>query len=239
MSGGAGVRRSRGAWVLFCCMLTLFLCETAGFAHAEDALLTKAFVVKFKGVDEVATLVNPLLSEKGAVTLQPSLHTVIVQDYEKNLRQIEMAIASFDVAPATAEISIKLIRASKSTEETPISEEVKSMSKLGEVLKFNHYSLLDTGLVQCQEGQVSTILLAGAYQISFTPDVIAEGDGVIRLKSFQLKKRKQQTPGRGPWVPMLSLTINLRNEETLVLGATRFEASDQAVMIILSGKVKR
>jgi hypothetical protein len=34
------------------------------------------------------------------------------------------------------------------------------------------------------------------------------------------------------------LTLNLRNAETLVLGASRFEESDQALMVILLAKVK-
>ncbi len=203
-------------------VLLLFAVLSFSVLQAEEALLTKAFVVKFKKVDEVASLVNPLLSEKGAVTLQPSLHTVIVQDKETNLRQIEMAIAGFDVPPLSAEISIKLIRATKGSAQQPISDEIKSMAKIGDVLKFNEYSLLDTGTVQCQEGEISQLTLADSYQISFVPDVIQGGDGAIRLKSFQLRKHKKETKGHGPWVPVLSLTLNLRNGETLVLGASRF-----------------
>jgi hypothetical protein len=220
-------------------LLTLLLVLSFSLLQAEEALLTKAFVVKFKKVDEVASLVNPLLSERGAVTLQPSLHTAIVQDREMNLRQIEMAIAAFDVPPLSAEISIKLIRATKGQAHPPISDEIKSMAKIGDVLKFNEYSLLDTGTIQCQEGEASQLTLADSYQISFLPDVIQGGDGVIRLKSFQLRKHKKETRGHGAWIPVLSLTLNLRNGETLVLGASRFEESDQALLIVLSGKVKQ
>src|SRR5262249_55073858 len=83
---------------------------------AEDTVLTKAFVIKFRKVDEVASIVNTLLSDKGAVTMQPRLQTIVVQDYEKNLRQIEMAITAFDVPPPAVEISVKLVRASKNPE---------------------------------------------------------------------------------------------------------------------------
>ena len=76
------------------------------------------------------------------------------------------------------------------------------------------------------------------YQLSFVTDVIQEGKGIIRLKNFQLKKRKKEVKGSDVFVPLISLTLNLRNAETLVLGASRFEESDQALMVILLAKVK-
>ncbi len=209
------------------------------FLYAEEQVLTKAFTVKFKEVNEVATLVNPLLSEKGALTLQPKLRTLVVQDYENHLRQIEMAIIAYDVPPPAVEISLKLVRATKNTQVSPISEEIKQMAKLGEVLKFNQYVLLDTSLVHSEEGQTSVVTLAKEYQLNFVTDVIQEGNGIIRLKNFQLKKRKKDGNAKESFVPLISLTLNLRNAETLVLGASRFEESDQALMVILLAKVKK
>jgi hypothetical protein len=207
--------------------------------HAQDPLLTKAFTIKFKKVDQVASLINGLLSEKGAVTLQPRLQTIVVQDYEKNLRQIEMAIAAFDVPPPAAEVSVKLVRASKNAEASPISDEIKNMARVGDVLKFNQYALLDSGIVECEEGQNSVLSLAREYQISFIPDIIQEGNNIIRLKNFQLKKKKKDGNGKGTFLALLTVTVNLRNAETLVLGASRFEESDQALLIMLLGKVKK
>jgi hypothetical protein len=217
--------------------LIMMLLVTSVFA--EDSVLTKAFVIKFRKVDEVASIVNTLLSDKGAVTMQPRLQTIVVQDYEKNLRQIEMAITAFDVPPPAVEISVKLVRASKNQEVAGISDEIKNMAKLGEVLKYNQYSLLDSGLIESQEGENTVLSLAKDYQLSFLADVIEEGNGIIRLKNFQLKKRKKDSDGKEVFVSLISLTLNLRNAETLVLGASRFEESNQALMVILNGKVKK
>ncbi len=213
----------------------------ATVASGQDPILTKAFVVKFKDVNEVASVINGLLSEKGAVTIQPKLRTLIVQDFEKNLRQVEMAIAAYDTPPPAVEISVKLIRASRNKDSaaTPIADEIKNMTKLGEVLKFNQYSLLDSGLIECQEGENSVLLLAHDYQLSFLPDIIQEKGSIIRLKDFQLKKRRKDSDGKEFFAPMITVTLNLREAETLVLGASRFEESDQALLIVLLGKVKK
>ena len=228
------------AKLIFLLMVLLFALSAIGTGiSAEDQLLTKAFVVKFREVDEVASLVKPLLSDQGAVTLQPRLHTVIVQDFDRNLRQIESAIASFDVPPPSAEIAIKLVRATKETDPLPVTEEVKNMARIGDVLRFNQYKLLDTGSIQCQEGQSTELSLAKDYRISFVPDVIQEGNGVIRLKNFQLKRHVNDQRSKDPFVNLISVTVNLRNGETLVLGASRFEDSDQALLVILLGKVKK
>lgn len=217
----------------------LFLLVIQSFVFGADQVLTKAFTIKFKKVDEVATIVNSLLSDRGAVTMQPRLQTLVVQDYERNLRQIEMAIAAFDVPPPAAEVSVKLVRASKNTEETSISNEIKNMAKVAEVLKFNHYSLLDSGILQCEEGQNSVLSLAKDYQLSFIADIIEEKNNIIRLQNFQLKKRKKDSEGKEIFVALITVTINLRDGETLVLGASRFEESDQALLVILLGKVKK
>jgi hypothetical protein len=219
-------------WLI--CMFIL-----GSIAFADDAVLTKAFTVKFKPVDQVASVVNGLLSAKGAITLQPSLKTIVVQDYEKNLRQVEMAIAAYDVPPPSVEISVKLVKATKNPDPPPVSEEIKSMARFSEVLKFNDYSLLDSGVIESEEGQPSGLTLAREYQLNFLPDVIQEGNGIIRLKNFQLMKRKVDGKGKATFAPLLSVTLNLRNAETLVLGASRFEDSDQALLIILLAKVKK
>ncbi len=228
--------RSSAPLLLCTSAIVLALCV---IANAQDTLLTKAFTIKFRKVDEVASVINGLLSEKGAVTLQPKLQTIVVQDYEKNLRQVEMAIAAFDVPPPAAEVSVKLVRASKTAEASPISDEIKNMARVGDVLKFNQYALLDSGIVECEEGQNSVLSLAREYQISFVPDIIQEGNNIIRLKNFQLKKKKKDGNGKDSYLALLTVTVNLRNAETLVLGASRFEESDQALLIMLLGKVKK
>lgn len=220
-------------WVLALILAAAFFTT----APAQEEILTKAFVIKFKKVDEVASVVNRLLGGKGAVTLQPGLRTIIVQDTGKNLRQIEMAIATFDTPPPSVEITIKLVRATKSSAEPTISDEIRNMARLGEVLRFNQYALMDSAIIEAQEGQSSVLLLAKDYQLHFFPDVVQEGNGIIRLKNFELRKRTRGK-GKGLFTPLISVTVNLRSGETLVLGASRFEESDQALLVILLGKMK-
>jgi hypothetical protein len=172
------------------------------------------------------------------VTLQPKLRTIVVQDYEANLRQIEMAITGFDVPPPAAEVSVKLVRASRQAKETPVSEEIQNMARVGDVLKFNDYALLDSGRLECQEGELSELTLAKDYRLTFVADIIQEGSKIIRLKNFQLQKRKKDPAGKEVFAPLITVTVNLRESETLVLGASRFEDSDQALLVVLLGKVK-
>lgn len=234
LTAKSATRAKKKSFFIFLALLAFFAVCT----FAEDAILTKAFTVKFRRVDEVAAVINGLLSDRGAVTMQPKLRTIVVQDVEKNLRQVEMAIAAFDVPPPTAEISVKLVRASRSAKDVPISEEIKNMARVGDVLKFNDYSLLDSGLIQCQEGESSVLSLARDYRLSFNADIIQQGSRIIRLKNFELKKRKMDK-GKEVFAPLISVTINLRDSETLVLGASRFEDSDQALLVVLLGKVKQ
>jgi type II secretory pathway component GspD/PulD (secretin) len=219
-------------WILICVLVSLCVI-------AEEGLLTKAFTIKFKKVDEIATLVNEMLSERGAVTIQPRMKTLVVQDREDSLRRIEAVIIATDVPPPSVEISIKLVLARKNARPAPVSEEIKSIANVNEVLRYNNYSLLDSGLIESEEGESSTLLLANQYQLGFVTDVVQERSGMIRLKNFNLQKLKVDRSGGKSFASLISLTLNLRNAETLVLGASRFESSDQALLLILSGKVKK
>ena len=220
-------------------VLTAVIVLIAALGSTEESIITKAFAVKFRKVEDAATLVNSLLSEKGAVTMQPHIKTLVVQDYEKNLRQVEMALAEFDSPPPSIELSVKLVLARKTENAPPVSQEIKDIGKLGEVLRFNNYTLLDNGIITSEEGRPAILNLAKEYQISFTTDVVQEGNGIIRLKNFQLKKRPKGRARSGGMISLLSVTLNLKNAETLVLGASQFEESNHALLIVLLGKVKK
>lgn len=204
---------------------------------AEDALLTRAFTIKFRKVEDAAITVNRLLSEHGAVTIQPHIKTIVVQDYEPNLRKIEAALASYDTPAPSMDLSIKLVLAKKVDGVVPPDQE--DIGNVGKVLRFNQYSVLDRGAVTSQEGRVAALNLAEEYQLTFVTDSIQEDNGLIRLKNFELRKIKKGKGGKDSAPPLLSMTLNLRNAEQLVLGASRFEGSDQALLIILVGKVKK
>jgi hypothetical protein len=223
----------------FSALLFLFLLLLQLPAFGEEVILTRAFSMKFRKVEDAVFLVNRLLSDKGAVTMQPHLKTIIVQDYESNLKEIGVALDAFDTPPPSVELSIKLILARKSESAVPSAQEMKDIGKLGEVLRFNHYTLLDDGTITSEEGRSAAINLAKEYQVTFLTDVIQEGNGIIRLKNFELRKIKKGKGGKDSSAPLLSVTLNLRNSETLVLGASRFEESDRALLIILLGKVKQ
>jgi type II secretory pathway component GspD/PulD (secretin) len=223
-----------GSWTLAIVLILI----VAG-ASAEESIITKAFSVKFRKVEDAASLVNGLLSEKGAVTMQPHIKTLVVQDYERILRQVEMALAEFDSPPPSIELSVKLVLARKTDNAQPVSQEIKDIGKLGEVLRFNNYTLLDNGIITTEEGRSAILNLAREYQISFTTDVVQEGNGTIRLKNFQLKKKPKGRAKSGSMIPLLSVTLNLKNAETLVLGASQFEESNHALLIVLLGKVKK
>ncbi|HJZ11370.1 MAG TPA: hypothetical protein VJ521_04425 [Acidobacteriota bacterium] len=217
-------------------LLLLLFC---GSVFAQEVVLTKAITVKFRKLEEVASLINPMLSEKGAVTLQPKMRTVVIQDYHKNLRSIEMAVAKFDTPPAAFELSVKLVQATKGNGAANGPSQTEDWEKVGQVLRFDHFSVLDSELVHSVMGQPSNVLLAKDYQLQFVADVIPEGNGIVRLKNFRLNKKKKDAAGKEIFAPLLSMTLNLRDQETLVLGASRFEDSDRALLVILLAKVKK
>jgi type II secretory pathway component GspD/PulD (secretin) len=217
--------------------LLLFLFLLPFQLFAEETILTRAFTIKFRKVEDAAMIVNRLLSEHGAVTIQPHIKTIVVQDYEANLKKIEGSLASYDTPAPSIDLSIKLVLAKKV--DGAVQPEQEDIGNVGKILRYNQYSVLDHGSVSSQEGRSSAVNLGEQYQLTFVTDSIQQDSGIIRLKNFELRKIRKGKGGKDPAPPLLSMTLNLRNAEQLVLGASRFEDSDQALLVILVGTVKK
>jgi hypothetical protein len=150
-------------------------------------------------------------------------------------------LASLSLKTPTArsvEFSIKLMVATKS-DQSPVSKQIKYIGNTGDSARFYNYALLDDGMVTSIEGRPAGLYLAREYQVRFLTDTIQEKEGIIRLKNFELRKIRRGKGGKDPVTPLISANLNLRNAETAILGASKVDESDQTILIILLGKVKK
>ena len=110
------------------CLLGLLLFLCPGSLHPQSSpepnahrLPTQLFTVRFKDVNDVYLLIEPLLSAKGSVSMQPRLKTLAVTDDEDTLRRVEEMIRSYDLPPKNVEVALQLILASTKGQPEKIS----------------------------------------------------------------------------------------------------------------------
>jgi len=202
---------------------------------AETAASVKVFVLRYKRVEEATLLVRPLLSDSGSIVLQARINALTITDRPAALAAITQALSQFDVPPRGYSIAVKMVRARADASAGDLSREIGGIgNKLREVFRFNDYALIDSAVLAGAEGDSVSYLLGGEYRLSFRIEPAGQGT-TLRLAAFSLA-RERPVPGPGGRhivSPLFRTTLNVGLNQTLVLGASKEEASKKALLLIL------
>lgn len=206
---------------------------------------TQIFTVRFKDVNDVYLLIEPLLSARGSVQMQPRLKTLAVTDDEETLRRVEAMIASYDLPPRNVEVALQLILASAAAKppET-ISPRIRGViEKLNEIsTRWSDYRLLGTATVPCSEGEKTSVELGEDYRISFAVDYASEGQKLVRFKRFTLDRRERSAPAEGTddrFTRVLDTALNLKEDKLYIFGASKLESSNRALFMTITASMPR
>jgi hypothetical protein len=200
--------------------------------RAADAAV-RVFVLKHKRVEEAALLIRPHLSDSASVTLTQRLNAMTVTDREENLSTIARVIAGFDVPPRGFTFAIKLVRARADVPAGSMAQEIGGLgAKLKSMFQFKDYALIDSAVLQGLEGHPISYKLGEEYVVSFSIGLAGAGDELM-LSPFALSRVKKNEQGRLITVPLYRTAIPVTLNQTLVLGASREEASKNALILIL------
>lgn len=204
-------------------------------AAAETGPSVRVFVLKYKRVEEATLLVRPLLSDSGSIVLQARINALTITDRPAALAAVTQALSQFDVPPRGYSIAVKMVRARADASAGDLSREIGGIgNKLREVFRFNDYSLIDSAVLAGAEGDSVSYLLGGEYRLSFRIEPAGQGT-TLRLAAFSLA-RERPVPGPGGRhivSPLFRTTLNVGLNQTLVLGASKEEASKKALLLIL------
>jgi len=201
-------------------------------AFAAEPVGVKVFVLRYKRVEEATLLVRPLLSDSGSILLQPKINALTITDRPAALNTIGQALAQFDVPPRGFSIAVKMVRARADASAGDLSKEIGGIgNKLREVFRFNDYALIDSAVLGGAEGEFVSYLLGGEYRLTFRIEPAGQG-AMLRLSAFALA-RERTVAGRRVDTPLFRTTLNVGLNQTLVLGASKEEASKKALLLIL------
>jgi hypothetical protein len=219
------------------------LCDES---RAQDEPLKKrVFTIKNKPIEDVILLVNDQLSRDGSLLLKPGQDTFTVEDREENLEKIAETLAAYDVPPRNIEVAIKLVKASTAQAggkeaSREIQKEIQSLSaQLRGYLKYTDYQLLGSVSAPATEGQKMSLLMTDDFRIEFQVAHLHQKRGIIRLEEFTLYQKKRGKGQKGAFTPVIKTTFNLRNNQPLILSASRMEKSKNALFITIYATIRK
>jgi len=215
--------------LLFAAALAL----SAPTLRAADEAAVRVYVLKHKRVEEAMLLIRPHLSESASITLTQKLNAMTVTDRPEKLDQVAKVLASFDVPPRGFTFAIKLVRARADVPAGSISKEIGGLgTKLKSLFQFNDYSLIDSAVLRGVEGGRVEARFGTEYQLAFTIRAPGAGNELV-LSPFVLSKL-WNPPGQAAFIkPLYRAAMPVTVSQTLVVGASKDEASKSALILIL------
>jgi hypothetical protein len=209
---------------------------------AASGLVSRAFTLRYKSVDEAYILVSPWLTPRGSIQSQPHQRMLTVVDTPEALKHIGDLVAGFDLPPRTVEVAVQLILASSekgSPDPTPppIRGVIEKLNALN--TRWSDYRLVGDARVLGTEGERSTLRVGDDYRVEFRIDQIADESRVIRFKPFELAHRDLTVEGNERFAPVLDTVLNLRDSQLFIVGASKMERSNRALFMTITASLPR
>ncbi len=243
------------------CLLVFFLLTgTALNAYAQTGLLKKPemkkeFVkLKYIKAEQVQVLLRGFQSQYGRIFVNDELNVVTIQDIPEIIDKMLSLIKELDVKPVDILFTVDLILGSmnpgqeKTQDKKLASDPV--IKELKRVLNYKYFKRIDTSLLRVQDGRYSEQRMGGGgldLELRLTPrHVKEEREDIfqlgVRLRQ-RIKAQKEKTAkgivtlseARG--LDLISTTLTIKSGERTVIGVSRLDGGDKALILIISGKI--
>jgi hypothetical protein len=202
--------------------------------RGADDLVLHAYTLKNRQASDAISLVFPLLSQKGAVELQPATNTLVIRDTPVALARIIPVLRSYDHPSRPLSLDVILVRAQRSPVSGPpvlhsdLPEELTK--RLRAMLPYDIYDLQSQTRLDSREGQAVTYVLGGEYEVKFRFGILTPDGQRVRLSDFQIVRKNDRKPDK----TLIYTNLNLWIDQTTSFGLARTEASREALIVVLN-----
>ncbi len=220
--------------------------------------LKKEFVkLKYAEAEDVHKVLLSFKSMYGRITSNHDLNVITIQDIPEIVDKMLLLIKDIDVKPVDLLITVDLILGSMGMERSPELAGLMSgqpskkklesdplIKELKSVLGYTHYNRIDSSFIRIQDDRYSELKLGGQgldLRLRLEPRYVKEE----KRDTFQLELRLVQHISEGvelvdqreKSVVLIRTTLTVKSGERTVVGVSKLDGGDKALILIISGKV--
>ncbi len=163
-------------------------------ATAAALTVARVFELRYCSVAEAALVVQPLLSDEGALTLEPRHARLTVQDRPEVVDRIARTLAAFDSPPARFRIRAELYEAS--SEPGAANDASVADLKLSEVFRYTSFRRIGQAILEGDVGATARAELGDGYLVRFTVSPGERPEGFVAPEASSPLVRP---PAAGRW----------------------------------------
>lgn len=234
-------------WLWVVALLTFFLFALSMGFSQESKPKMRQEIVKLKYIDksEILNVLYTFVSRDGRISPSPQAGLITISDYSENVEKIMAVIRELDVKPADLLFTIQLVLGSQSGEEATDAalRDDPTIRELSTLLKFKSFSLLDTSLVRAIDREDSQVTMGknAELRLDLRPIYIKdENEDRIQVETRLQKMGALVATGentRREWTSLVSSNFSMKSGEKTVVGVSKMDGGDKALILIISGKV--
>jgi hypothetical protein len=209
---------------------------------ADDVTTTsRVFHLRYATVDDASRAVQPLLSDHGSLTVQPSKARITVQDTQEVVERVAEVLADLDRSPQNYRIEVALLLGTNESLEagvrTPVNRRVEKM------FPFAAYRTIGSTVFVGEMGSLASADLGEGYQLSFLPTIFKAADDFafgmkggntrFQLQTLHLVRITENEDGSRDPVDVLRTTVLISPRQEAYIGAGASEESSTGLVLIL------
>ena len=221
--------------------------------------LKKEFVkLRYAEAEQVHQVLRSFESEYGRITSNRDLNVITIQDIPEIVDKMLLLIKEIDIKPVDLLITVDLILGSmgielspelarlmrgqpskKKLESDPIIKELKN------VLGYSHYNKIDSSFIRIQDDSHSDLKLGGYgldLRLRLEPRYVKEEKAdtfqlelhliqhISAFKSDKIELKEKE-------IILIGTTLTVKSGERTVVGVSKLDGGNKALILIISGKV--
>ncbi len=250
--------------VLLCVffLLTGITLNLHASGQEREPELKKEFVkLKYVDADEVRKVLHSFQSRYGRIISNDDLNIITIQDTPEIVDKMLSLIKDIDVKPVDILITVDLILGWLGSEEVSKilklrGEEISKrmlesdplIKELKNLLAYTHYNKIDSSFIRIQDERYSDLVLGGLgldLMLRLEPHYVREEKGDTFRLELRLIQLLTDYSSKGVGIPekkerervLIGTTLTVKSGERTVVGVSKLDGGDKALILILSGKV--
>ena len=219
--------------------------ESLTYGQAQVELKKEIIKVNYIEAQEAFSILVPYKSARGKVQLQRGRNTLIIEDTPEFVDKLLSILKGIDQKPMDLQFTVDLIIGSVSGEgmgspdrsltSDPLIKELRSM------LKYEHFKRLDASLIKVQDNSYSSQRIGGdgiSLLLSLEPRHIREqGKDLFQVELRLERYQGFKEDGNSRVISLIRTTLSVKSDERSVVGVSKLNGGDKALILILQGKV--
>ena len=222
--------------------LNLYSSSGLYLPESKKAIVEVKYISASRGFD----ILKYYTSRDGRIQVLRERNTLIIEDVPEVVDKLLLIIKEIDVKPLDLQFTVDLILGSLDLESKSglMDKELRSdpvVRELQKLLKYRSFKRLDSAIIKVQDNKRSSQRMGG------------DGIGLLlRMEHRLIKEEKANTfqvelrlsrqlgnnkEGREISSTLIDTTLALKRGERTVVGVSKLEGGDKALILILSGKV--